>query len=298
MTAIPFENVLIPHDHDSWQIQLNSEHQTQATKFLEQGKILFFPQLQFTLSDQEKIVFQPDYVKNGSKNISFNRKSGEIGGIKAQGQDIVILKNMLHRYAESAAQLIDSILPKYRENLAQARTSFRPVQISNRKTSYRKDDKRLHVDAFPATPNRGLRILRVFTNINPNGENRVWRVGEDFETVATKFIPGIKKPFPGSSYVLRALQLTKSLRSEYDHIMLQLHDRMKADLSYQQSAPQTEIQFPPGSTWVVQTDQVSHAAMAGQHLLEQTFYLPVHAMLNPETSPLKVLEKMIGRELA
>ena len=79
--------------------------------------------------------------------------------------------------------------------------------------------------------------------------------------------------------------------------MLQIHDRMKADLNYQTTVSQQSIHFTPGSSWIVQTDQVSHAAMSGQHVLEQTFYLPVTAMVNPALSPLRVLEKLTGRLL-
>ena len=45
------------------------------------------------------------------------------------------------------------------------------------------------------------------------------------------------------------------------------------------------------------TDQVSHAAMAGQFQLEQTFLLPIDAMLDPQRSPLRILERLIGRPL-
>ena len=61
-------------------------------------------------------------------------------------------------------------------------------------------------------------------------------------------------------------------------MMLQLHDLMKADTAYQADAPQTAFDFPAGSSWIAFTDQVSHAAMAGQYQLEQTFLLPVEAM--------------------
>jgi hypothetical protein len=37
--------------------------------------------------------------------------------------------------------------------------------------------------------------------------------------------------------------------------------------------------------------------MAGQFAFEQTFYLPVSAMKNPERSPLRVLERLQGRTL-
>ncbi len=71
--------------------------------------------------------------------------------------------------------------------------------------------------------------------------------------------------------------------------MLQLHDQMKADLAYQSTSPQTAVDFPAGSTWVAFTDCVSHAAMAGQYQLEQTFLLPVASMIEPDRSPLRVL---------
>lgn len=48
------------------------------------------------------------------------------------------------------------------------------------------------MDAFPSRPNYGKRILRVFANINPEGAPRVWRVGEDFESVARQFLPRAK----------------------------------------------------------------------------------------------------------
>jgi hypothetical protein len=69
--------------------------------------------------------------------------------------------------------------------------------------------------------------------------------------------------------------------------MLQLHDRMKEDTAYQSAAPQLPFDFPPGSAWMAFTDQVSHAAMSGQHQLEQTFLLPVGAMLDEARSPLR-----------
>jgi hypothetical protein len=79
--------------------------------------------------------------------------------------------------------------------------------------------------------------------------------------------------------------------------MLQLHDRMKADSDYQSQADQTTYDFPAGGTWMTFTDQVSHAATAGQYVLEQTFYLPVASMMNQSKSPLRVLECLTGQRL-
>ena len=280
-----------------WNEDFNDLNQQRAISQLENGHILYFPQLAFALSDDEKAFLTPDVADPQSKNIGYHPEHNKIWGVKnLSDAERNQLKSMLRRYAASCQTFIANLLPHYHSDLMLGRTSFRPLQVSNRKSSYRKDDKRLHVDAFPSAPNQGKRILRIFCNINPEAD-RVWRIGESFEKVAQRFAPAIPKPFPGSASVLRLLKITKSKRTLYDHYMLQMHDRMKEDEQYQQSVQQQEVRFPPASTWIVQTDHVSHAAMQGQYLLEQTFYLPVKAMQNPNLSPLRVLEKVLHQRL-
>jgi hypothetical protein len=79
--------------------------------------------------------------------------------------------------------------------------------------------------------------------------------------------------------------------------MLQLHDRTKADAAFQSGSPQARVDFAPRTTWVVFSDQVLHAAMGGQHMMEQTFYLSAAHQHRPEISPLGTLERLLGREL-
>src|SRR5262249_50790878 len=153
----------------------------------------------------------------------------------------------------AAAALADGLLPPYRGQLTRGRASFRPAEIAGRKTTWRKDDTRLHVDSFPATPTGGHRILRVFTNVNPEGRARAWRVGDDFATVAGRFAARLRVPLPGSGQLLAMLRVTKSPRTAYDALMLQLHDRMKEDEAFQRESPQTAFDFPAGSTWLAFT---------------------------------------------
>ncbi len=280
-----------------WQEQFSAELQKQAVNALESGLMLFLPNLSFDLSTQEQRFLSPVFVDRKSKNISYDPSTDSIKGIQGTQQEHEEIKAMLQRFFAAALALTNNLLPFYQNKIQLGRTSFRPVQVSNRKTSYRKDDRRLHVDAFPANPNQGQRILRVFSNINPQGEDRVWQIGEPFVEVAKRFLPEIGRPFPGSSFLLEKLRLTKSRRTEYDHIMLQLHDRMKKDSNYQHKVNKTELRLPPNSSWIVQTDEVSHAALSGQHILEQTFYVPVAAMVNPNLSPLKILERLLQRRL-
>ena len=155
----------------------------------------------------------------------------------------------------------------------------------------------MHVDAFASRPNQGQRILRVFTNVDPGGGARVWNVGEPFEDLARRFLPQAGRYSSFMARLLARLRVTKSLRTEYDHVMLALHDRAKLDLAYQSTAAYTRCEFPPGASWICYSDQVLHAALGGQFMLEQTFFLPVAAMLHPERSPLAVLEQLSGRTL-
>ncbi|HNK53627.1 MAG TPA: Kdo hydroxylase family protein, partial [Ottowia sp.] len=129
------------------------------------------------------------------------------------------------------------------------------------------------------------------------GVPRVWRVGEDFETVARQFLPRAKPYRLWQARALNALHVTKSLRSEYDHLMLQLHDLMKRDERYQQSGGQVSMPFAAGSAWVCFSDQATHAVMSGQFMMEQTLHLPPGREANPQASPLAILTRLVGRPL-
>lgn len=281
----------------SWSPRPTAGEQQQALDALEGGAVLFLPQLRFALDDDEARVLSPA-LAGQSKNISFDPASGQLRGASADEADLQRLKRVMARFAASTRSLLEQLLPHYATALQQARTSFRPQEIAGRPTSWRKDDTRLHVDSFPSSPTQGRRLLRVFSNINPHGADRHWRLGEPFEAAARRFAPTLRPPLPGSAALLQALGITKSRRSAYDHYMLQLHDRMKADAAYQTEVAQRPHAFPAGSSWMVYTDLVSHAAMRGQYALEQTYQLPVSAMYQPSKAPLRQLERVLGRELA
>jgi len=264
---------------------------------LEAGRVLFLPALRFGIDPAEAPLFTPT-ILTGAKNASFDPRSRRLGGTTLDGAPSELLKGLMRRFCDSAARLVDRLVPSYRGRVQQARASFRPAAVEGRVTSWRKDDTRLHVDSFPATPSGGRRILRVFTNVNPEGRPRSWRIGGEFEPIARRFAPALRMPWPGSGHLLSLVRITKSPRSAYDALMLQLHDAMKRDDVFQRETEQTATDFPAGATWLAFTDQVSHAATAGQYQLEQTFLLPVAAMREPERSPLRVLERITGRQLA
>jgi 3-deoxy-D-manno-oct-2-ulosonic acid (Kdo) hydroxylase len=285
---------LVTLDLATWRPVLAPEAQRDAARSLESGAVLVLPWLAFEMSGSERRFLSPQWSDGRAKNISLDGQT--LRGARGPTPDLADLTAMIARFAASASELVTALFPAYAAHVKTARTSYRPQPAVGRAVSWRKDDSRLHVDAFPSRPNHGERILRVFSNVNPT-EPRVWRVGEPFESMAKTLLPRIARPLPGAAVVLAAVRATKGLRTEYDHLMLGLHDRAKADLAYQRDCVQETVPFAPGTTWLCFSDQVMHAALSGQYMLEQTIHLPLSALYEPERAPLAILERLTGRTL-
>jgi hypothetical protein len=281
----------------AWNAQFDATQQRELLELLEDGQVLWFPKLEFTLLEAEQALRSPSVSDGRSKNIAFDPNTQRISGCALTGAELKNMCAMMARFSDQCTALLKHMLPDYAGALQTRLTSFRPLEVEGRDSSDRKNDTRLHVDAFASRPNQGQRILRVFSNVNPSGKPRTWLVGEPFEPYARRFLPQVRNQWPLEAALLERLKITKQRRTRYDHCMLQLHDHGKLDERYQRETHRERIDFPPGSTWICFTDQVLHAALGGQHLLEQTYLLPASAMRHPERSPLRTLERLIGRTL-
>jgi hypothetical protein len=283
---------------DRWAGPFPGAAQSRALAALERGDVLFFPDLGVVFDDTARDLLSPAFGDGTAKNVSFDPASGMLRGTHAAGAERERLTAMMVAFATAAASFVTGLLPGYAAALTLARTSYRPVEIAGRVYSPLKDDTRLHVDAFPSTPTRGRRILRLFSNINPMGMPRRWQIGEPFPEFAARFRPALRRPRPAVAWLLAAVGVTRGRRTAYDQLMLRLHDGAKRDLAYQRNAPRSDFAFPSGSSWLCFTDQVLHAALAGQFALEQTFYLDVSAMADPASSPSRQLERLTGWKLS
>lgn len=290
-------NTIISLPYDSFSPNIEADTCLTLAQHLESGGVLFLPHLSFSIAPDELDYLSGKWSDGKSKNIYLRGDSRTLRGAIDDPQAVQGMTKMLERYAFASRSLISQLLPAYMPHAKAANTSLRCAEAADRKSSWRKDDRRLHPDAFPSKPTHGERILRVFCNINPEGKPRTWKVGEPFADMAKKFLPKVPTYRKWQAKLLNFAGITKSLRGEYDHTMLYLHDLVKADLDYQQHAPQLQFDFPAGSTWIVYSDQVLHAVLAGRCMLEQTFQLPQQRLYAPLTSPLSQLETLLGRKL-
>jgi hypothetical protein len=184
--------------------------------------------------------------------------------------------------------------------------SFRPQEEQGRNLRLLDRNDLLHVDAFPMRPTFGDRILRVFSNINPVKARR-WITSDTADVLIRRFggSHGLPLPKPvgeaawpqirqSIARIARSAGLPVVLRSPYDEFMLHLHDYLKKNGEFQTTCAKEYLDFPPGSTWIVFTDFVSHAALSGQYALEQTFIIARESLVLPEMAPVHILEDMVG----
>ena len=211
----------------------------------------------------------------------------------------------MRRYSGAAVEFLCRLLPDYASNWKVDYASFRPQEEEGREVRLRARNDLLHVDSFPTRPTEGDRILRFFTNINPD-QQRSWLTADAFPQLIQYLqekgsIPSHLLAAPGTPtravrYLkrqLRKLGLSVRVGSSYDDFMLRLHHYLKENQSHLRNFPTYSWNFPPGSSWLVFTDIVPHAALSGRFALEQTLMISQGDQVLPEKAPLAILQGLL-----
>ncbi len=279
---------------------------------MEAGTILYFPQTPVPISEAN-IEFLLGRRQTGSslhKNIAYKPRTRTLTGLdagdEARNEAVEQLRAIMHGYSDAVAAFLEDFLEPYRGKIERDYASFRPQEEQNRDLPLRRRNDLLHTDAFPTRPTRGARILRFFNNIHPE-RTRNWVVSEPFRELAPRFAPGRIAPRTDGPATRAAKAAATALglgtafpalkRTPYDDFMMRFHNFLKEDAAWQREAPKEEWEFPPGSSWVVFTDTVPHAVLAGQYALEQTFLVDRSAQTEPAHAPLTILEGIAGAAL-
>jgi hypothetical protein len=275
---------------------------------LEAGNILFFSRPPFDIpqDDRSFLLGRTQTSSALHKNVAYRPAEDRITGLaKSEEVEAARLRLILKNYSQNAAQFLGELLPPYAGKWKLDFASFRPLEERGRPARLHARNDLPHFDSFPTRPTNGDRILRFFTNLNPS-QNRVWTTSQTFAAIGPHFAKSLGLPRPRSANPLargvRALASTLRLpgahRPPYDNFMHRCHNAMKEDASFRESCPKQRWEFPPGSSWIVFTDCVSHAVLEGQYALEQTFLISRQAMVDPEKSPIAILERIAGYSLS
>jgi hypothetical protein len=280
---------------------------------LEDGHILFLDRIPFDLPEAD-VQFLRLQQQSGAplhKNISYRPQQDKLRGFAAEErEEAERLQQVMRNYSLQVVRFLSHLLAPYSAHWKLDFASFRPLEEEGRDLPLHKRNDLLHVDAFPSRPTRGGRILRCFTNINPS-QSRKWLIGDHFPVIAKRYSvdAGLHKiaqrsasPGMGLRRVVAPLQRLVRIpgpdRAAYDEFMLRFHDYLKENADFQREGAKIRTDFPPSSTWIVFTDAVPHAVLSGRLALEQTFIVPISALVAPDKSPLRRLEEIAGRSLA
>ena len=289
---------------DGSSVKVNGELQSskQACEFLEAGGIIYFPESPFKRSseDTEFLLHQNQKDASYHKNIAYRPQEDRITGAKNYSQqDMDRLRSILREFTKQSEELVDTLLSPYAGNYSKDFASYRPIEEKGRQLRLRARNDLIHVDSFPTRPTMGDRILRVFENVNPD-QGRIWRTSETFEVLARQFRQ--QRPAPANldkpgrtllpTFLMKALGLKLSSGSAYDSWMNAFHNFLKENQHFQNSCKKNIWDFPPGSTWIVYTDMVSHSVLSGQFALEQTFIISQRHMVLPDKAPINVLRQL------
>lgn len=291
----------------------------QAANFcarLEAGDLLYFPRSPIAIPEED-IAFLLNQQQTASglhKNIAYKppckTKTGTITGMGKGAEGAASkerLRGIMQRYSGAVDQFLRDFLPPYGGRWKLDYASFRPQEEEGRDLPLRRRNDLLHTDAFPTRPTQGARILRFFNNLHPQ-RTRDWVVSDPFGAFVSRYAPSeIALPRP-SRFPRKALRklaagtgldrISPSLkRSPYDDFMMRFHNFLKENARFQADCTKYPQQFPPGSSWMVYTDMVPHAVLAGQYALEQTFLVDRRALVAPGQSPLAILEAMTHSSL-
>jgi hypothetical protein len=290
----------------------DQQSSNQWCRQLEEGNILFFPKTPIALPEDDlKFLRTLEQTSSGlHKNLAYKPAQDRVSGADMKSADPVAaerLHRILREYSQHVTAFLAEFLSTYHSRWRLDYGSFRPQEEQGRDLPLRRRNDLMHTDAFPTRPTHGARILRFFNNLHTE-KTRDWVTGEPFGALIPQFAPRqIALPRQPSTLARvtakaacdlglgRAIPALK--RSPYDDFMMRFHNFLKENSEYQARGKREASFFPPGSSWMVYTDMVPHAVLAGQYALEQTYLISPDVMVAPEYSPLRVLETLSGEKL-
>lgn len=205
--------------------------------------------------------------------------------------------NFVQEYSERVQGFLGSMLKPYASYWRMS-----PGKLSFWKSKTWKKSE-LYLDNFMPSPLKGERVLRFFTNVQKAPSR--WVVEETLPEIIQRLL-GKKLSLPrwkGGSWVRgvsgcvkRALRW-KETYSSYEAFMKKLYKVMRKDREFSGKGAKKVLEFAPGSSWLMFTDQISNAAFSEGEAFEQSFVIPHYRLLFPESTPVCLLERMAKHSL-
>jgi hypothetical protein len=286
---------------------------------LEANRIVYFPACPLPLPTAEDLDFLrrelPSRLK--LKNISYHPEAGKVSGLEADAGITARVTGLLRSHLAEVEGFLRRVTGDLTDGARIGTCSFRPIEEKGRNLKPHASNELVHVDAGAYGATNGDRILRFFVNVNAS-RDRIWATKGSFQDMIERH--GIRAGLLDDGGRLR-LRIEKGGRdrvvsalvaglarlnplatvldtSPYDRAMRRLHNYMKDDPGFLADMEgYREMRFPPLSAWMVFTDGVSHASLAGQFALVTTMIVRRARMRWPDRAPFNALMARAPRTL-
>ena len=97
--------------------------------------------------------------------------------------------------------------------------------------------------------------------------------------------------------LLKTAGISIQVPSSYDKYMEMIHYFIKDNNQYQSSAEKLQMAFPSFSGWAFFSDSLTYGFSNTYKVLKQTFLIPRLSLVNPEKSPVAILERLTKKAI-
>lgn len=265
------------------------------------SKLIEITKESFNSDNKKRLLCQE--LEEGNILLFSNEMIGFDKDIFSSLRDIKNDKNLtaesLKKYSQNVLNFLSKLLTCYTNDISLSYTRFLPSQ----ETKKAKIDNLLNIDIFNKKELLGNRVLCFCSNIDTkNTINYV--TSENFESIVKKYtqsndltVPSIrttsiyKKVENKMKKAIKSIGISVNINSPYDNFMMKLQHFLKNNEKFQKEAKKNKCEFLPNTSWVFFSDAIAHSTIEGQNLLQQSLVVSKNALVNPEKSPLSVLER-------
>ena len=186
----------------------------------------------------------------------------------------------LKEFQSAAEVVVKNIIGFNQSDYQGDRVSWRPYELSTVSRRWNARDDLFHIDSFSSRPTQGRRILRMFFNASDRDEI-IW-------SNSIGLLEYLR-----TNPCLEIIKNKITARSEsFDQWLGQIHDLLKKDEAFQETAPRSIHRFKPGSAWLVLTDASLHSYLRGDWLMDISWFVSNPELVQSQRSPVSLFKEI------
>ena len=269
---------------------------------LEKGNVLKLPKLPQLLTEKEWLFFV-EAQKEKRKNFVYSLQGNKTFSFVKNKKNMA---KILQKYEKNVSFFLSKLLQSYATFLQKESVFYYHKEEKKESFDQQRLKDLLDVSGNSRQISNGDRFLRFCTNIHPNKEKQ-WNSSFLFHEMIKKFgtkdifVLMTKKRKKLSNKIERKMKkflsmigFSISVPSSYDYLMKDFYDFFKGNKKFSKTSTKQEWHFSPFSSWIFFSDATYLSSMEGEDVIGVNYIVSRKKMLNPETAPVSILERLLG----